>query len=141
MKNVDIVKGHYSLMQLKKIQQRYIGMGNIGIFTRIMPYIILLAGIAGIVIFLIYLSGDRNTWDIFNLNMVIPVIVGILAAFVINHNKTIKAIRTILSDTTESMTAQGYSGNAGMGLGYYLMIVGCILGLVGAVCFFALDKE
>jgi hypothetical protein len=141
MGNVEPIKGTYSLMQLKKLQQSYSGMGRIGICARIMPFVIIVAGIAGIVIVMIYLSGDRNTWDIFNLNMAWPSLIIIISTLLVNTDKTIKAIRAILDGTTEDMLNMGYKGTAGYGIGFYILILGCILSVAGAVCFFALDKE
>ena len=97
-------------MNLKKLATQYSGMGEINFFTRVVPYFILLAGIAGIVLILIYFAGDHDTWNIFNLNMFIPVV------------------------------ASGYTGSAGYGAGFYLLAAGVMISLVSAVCFFALDK-
>ena len=105
-----------------------------------MPYFILLAGIAGIVLILIYFAGDHDTWNIFNLNMFIPVVASGVGLFIIRHHQTIRAIREILNDTTESMRESGYTGSAGYGAGFYLLAAGVVISLVSAVCFFALDK-
>jgi hypothetical protein len=141
MYNAETVKAAYPLLRLKTLQQRYINLGGIGIITRIMPYIILLAGVAGIAIVLIYLNGDRNTWDIFNVNMFIPAAVSLVAGLIVRHNSTIKAIRDVLKTTNSDMKDMGYSGSAGYGIGFYMLWIGILLSVAGSICFFALDKE
>lgn len=67
MKNYQDVKEWFPLLNLKKLADRYQAMGDINLFVRILPYLAILTGIAGIVLVVIYLRGDRDTWDIFNL--------------------------------------------------------------------------
>ncbi len=140
MQDAETLKQRYPLLNLKKLATQYSGMGEIGFFTRIVPFFILLAGIAGIVLMLIYFAGDHDTWNIFNLNMFIPVAVSGVGLFIIRHHQTIRAIREILNDTTENMHESGYAGSAGYGAGFYLLVAGVVISLVSAVCFFALDK-
>lgn len=90
------MKQGYPLLNLKKLATQYSGMGEINFFTRVVPYFILLAGIAGIVLILIYFAGDHDTWNIFNLNMFIPVVASGVGLFIIRHHQTIRAIREIL---------------------------------------------
>lgn len=92
------MKQGYPLLNLKKLATQYSGMGEINFFTRVVPYFILLAGIAGIVLILIYFAGDHDTWNIFNLNMFIPVVASGVGLFIIRHHQTIRAIREILND-------------------------------------------
>lgn len=126
-------------MNLKSWQHN-IAVWRNQLFTRVVPYFILLGGIAGIVLILIYFAGDHDTWNIFNLNMFIPVVASGVGLFIIRHHQTIRAIREILNDTTESMHESGYTGSAGYGAGFYLLAAGVMISLVSAVCFFALDK-
>lgn len=140
IQDVETLKQGYPLLNLKKLAIQYSGMGEINFFTRVVPYFILLAGIAGIVLILIYFTGDHDTWNIFNLNMFIPVVASGVGLFIIRHHQTIRAIREILNDTTESMRESGYTGSAGYGAGFYLLAAGVVISLVSAVCFFALDK-
>lgn len=56
-----------SAFKSEKLADRYQAMGDINLFVRILPYLAILTGIAGIVLVVIYLRGDRDTWDIFNL--------------------------------------------------------------------------
>jgi hypothetical protein len=140
IQDVETLKQGYPLLNLKKLATQYSGMGEINFFTRVVPYFILLAGIAGIVLILIYFAGDHDTWNIFNLNMFIPVVASGVGLFIIRHHQTIRAIREILNDTTESMRESGYTGSAGYGAGFYLLAAGVMISLVSAVCFFALDK-
>ena len=72
--------------------------------------------------------------------MFIPVVASGVGLFIIRHHQTIRAIREILNDTTESMRESGYTGSAGYGAGFYLLAAGVMISLVSAVCFFALDK-
>lgn len=141
MENVQDIKESFPLLNLKKLAVRYSGMGEIGFMTKLLPYLIFLAGVAGIVIVVIYLKGDRDTWNIFNMSMFFPTLVSAVAFFIMKNNKTIQAIRDIMKDTTESMQETGYAGYAGYGAGCYLLAGGILISLVGAICFFALDKS
>ena len=126
---------------LKKLADRYQAMGDINLFVRILPYLAILTGIAGIVLVVIYLRGDRDTWDIFNLTFFIPAVLSGIELFLLTHSKTIRAIHEIMKETTRSMQDNGYKGFAGYRLGFYLFLAGIIISLVSAVCFFALDRE
>ena len=126
MKDYQDVKEWFPLLNLKKLADRYQAI---------------LTGIAGFVLVVIYLRGDRDTWDIFNLMFFIPAVLSGIELFLLTHSKTIRAIHGIMEETTRSMQENGYKGFAGYRLGFYLFLAGIIISLVSAVCFFALDRE
>lgn len=141
MKDYQDVKDWFPLLNLKKLAERYQAMGDISLCARILPYLAILTGIAGIVLVAIYLRGDRDTWNIFNLTFFIPAVLSGIELFLLTHSKTIRAIYDIMKETTHSMQENGYNGFAGYRMGYYLFLAGVIISLISAVCFFALDRE
>ena len=107
MKDYQDVKEWFPLLNLKKLADRYQAMGDINLFVRILPYLAILTGIAGIVLVVIYLRGDRDTWDIFNLMFFIPAVLSGIELFLLTHSKTIRAIHGIMEETTRSMQENG----------------------------------
>ena len=105
MKDYQDVKEWFPLLNLKKLADRYQAMGDINLFVRILPYLAILTGIAGIVLVVIYLRGDRDTWDIFNLMFFIPAVLSGIELFLLTHSKTIRAIHGIMEETTRSKMA------------------------------------
>lgn len=141
MVGADDVKRNFPMLRLGLLADQYRSLGEVGIIIKILGYLILIAGIAGIVIVWIYFSGDRNTWNIFNVNMIFPPVAAAIFLFIIEHNKVISNIKDILDSTVDNMTNSGYSGSAGHGIGFYMLVIGIIVSTVSAVCFFALDKS
>lgn len=141
MKGAERVKESYSLIGIKKLGKEYMGIGDVSVAVKIAAYILLAAGIIGVVLVLRYYANGCETWDIVNVAMAVTPVLSFIVMLIVKNNHFIKDVHEIMKQTSDEMIKSGFRGSAGYGLGNLFLICGGVLTLVSVVCFFALDKS
>lgn len=129
-------KESYDLMHLKKLEEWFSGLGTVSAFTRVMIYLTLAAGILGIimVMFLLLSHDDYLSAVTFGLTAAPPVL-GIVANIAIRKDRLISSASTFIHAYKDDLLQQGFTGSSGYGFGFWLLLVGTILAILGLVLY------
>lgn len=129
-------KESYNLINVKNIQNDFPAHGNVSIVTRMMIYLLLAAGILGIVMAIFQLLSHTNDLSFGGMILtVLSPLAGLVAKIVIANNKVLKRVSEIIHGHKAEMLKEGFSGSSGYGLGYWLLLAGLILLIVGLILY------
>lgn len=134
MENLIEYKESYNLMHVKEMETQFVGIGTVSLFTRIMIYLVLAAGIFGVCLaFFLLMSGRKQNLGLMKVMTALPPVLALISWCVIKKDRVIQNVHDFIIYAKTDMIEEGFQGSGGYGAGVFLMIAGiciCILGVI-----------
>lgn len=125
--NEDRVEASFTLWNIKELNT-VPGLPEMSV-ARFVPYILLVLVLAAFVVGFFVMTGK----DDLRLATVVMTVLQIVAFFMMRLCGAIKAYYAMFDTIEENAKAAGYTGSAGFGIGYMLLIAGIIISVVGSI--------
>lgn len=127
-------KESYDLMHLKDLEEFFSGFGKVSTSTRIIIYMVVFAGILGIVIGLFQILANDNYYSVVTFSLMnMPALIALIANIKIAKDKMISAVSDVIHNYENDLISQGFSGSSGYGIGFFLLLAGMILVILGVI--------
>lgn len=130
-------KESYNLIHVKEIEAWFIGIDAVSLFAKVIIYLVVVAGIWGVVMAFFQMLSRTSHISLKTLALtgIVPLI-GIVANIVIQRDGKIREVSDIIHGYKSDLLSQGFSGSSGYGVGFFLLLAGTILTVLGLTIYF-----
>lgn len=128
-------KETYSLLHLKDLGVQFVGIGSVSDITKLFGWLVLIAGLVGVAAGIFQMLSYTDIFSVGMLVLLLVPVIEIAAFIIVKIDKTVKTVGEFLADIETDMIDQGYSGSAGYGAGFWLLILGILVCVVGLVIY------